>query len=407
MSEYPTAKSPTVESRTARSRTAESGTAGSPASEIGHMLSGVAGDREEKLRRVSDLFVARSVTLAEAHVAVFDEVIQRLSEGIEFRVRVALSEKLSALPNAPKGTVRALAFDEHIEVAAPVIRHSPRLTEEDLIQLAEERGQDHLAALSRRATLSKGVTDVLVRRGGERVVRLVAGNDGAEFSQRGFSTLLEKARTDVVLQRMLQTRCDLPAREMALLVEIAREKVRETLRQCAVEAMSDLIDATVDDVAVDALRNMKTRSLVDDYGDATIAVAQRVRFAPLDESDIVEMLETDRIDEAIVALANLADTPAAFVGRAYHAGAYDPLLFIVRAAGLRWETLQLFLIRKAGGKPSPTMLAGAKDAFEELVSETAMRLVRLNAAKAGAGTAADAPGRSANAIRDRAQLPLG
>lgn len=360
-------------------------TALSLTSEIEDVLaSGDNTRREDRLRRLSDLFVAQSATLGESHVAIFDEVIQRLSEGIAFRVRVELSEKLCRVPNAPSGAIRALAFDEHIEVAAPVIRHSPRLTEEDQMLLAEQRGQEHLSALSRRATLSKRVTDVLVRRGDEQVVRLVAENDGAEFSQRGFSTLLEKARTDVVLQRMLQTRCDLPAREMAMLVEIAREKVRETFKRNAPDVTMELIDSTVNDVAAEAARNMKSRSLVDDYRDATIAVAERARAAPLCEQDIVEMLDAEEVDEAIVALANLADIPATLVARAFHASAYDPLLFIVRAANLQWNTFRLFLISKAGGKPSQSMLAGAKEAFEELTSETARQLVKLNAAKAKA-----------------------
>ena len=365
-------------------------------SEINDMLATSGNGRhEERLRRLSDLFVEQSAMLAESHVAVFDEVIQRLSQGIEFRVRVELAEKLCKVQNAPAGVVRALAFDEAIDVAAPVIRYSPRLTEDDLIVLAEGRGQEHLSALSRRATLSKRVTDVLVRRGDEQVVRLVAENNGAEFSQTGFSQLLEKARTDVVLQRMLQARCDLPPREMAILVEIAREKVREAFRRDATDVTMELIDATVNDVAADAARSMKTRALVDDYSAATVAVAQRARTAPLCENDIVEMLKADQVDEAIVALAALADAPAALVARAFHASAYDPLLLIVRAANLQWSTFRLFLISKAGGKPGEAMLAGARDAYQELSLQTATQLVRLSIAKAH-----DTQARAANKSRD-------
>lgn len=351
-------------------------------SEINDLLASDDDERRnERLRRLSTLFVEQSASLAEAHVAVFDEVIQRLSQGIEFRARAELAEKFCRISNAPVNTVRALAFDEHIEVAAPVIQHSPRLTEDDQMLLAEQRGQEHLSALSRRASLSKRVTDVLVRRGDEQVVRLIAENDGAEFSQTGFSQLLEKARTDVVLQRMLQTRCDLPPREMAILVEIAREKVRETFRRDATGSTLEVIDATVNEVAAEAARNMKTRALVDDYRDATIAIAQRVRHAPLCEKDIVEMLENHQVDEALVALAKLTHIPAALVARAFHASAYGPLLFIVRAADLQWETFRLLLISKAGGKPSEAMLEGARDAFRELTAETAKRLIKIGIEK--------------------------
>jgi uncharacterized protein (DUF2336 family) len=352
------------------------------ASEIEEVLAG--GDsqrRAETIRRIADLFIDNAGTLGEAHVAVFDEVILRLSRGIEFRVRVELAERLADLPNAPPETVRDLALEEDIAIAGPVIQRSPGLREEDLLVLAECRGQEHLRALSRRATLSMRITDVLVRRGDSHVVRLVAENDGAQFSKSGFSQLLEKARTDVILQRMLQARCDLPPREMAILVEIAREKVRETFRGDGSGGKDELIDTTINNVAAKAARSMNSRVLVDDYNGASAKVAQRAWKAPICEKDIVEMLDEDCVDEALVALANLADIPVSMVARAFHASHYDPLLFIIRAAGVKWETFRLLLIAKAGRKPSDAMLQGARDAYDQLTVETAKCIVQLSLEK--------------------------
>jgi uncharacterized protein (DUF2336 family) len=353
------------------------------APEIEDVLAG--GDmarRSEMLRKITDLFVAHADALGEAHVAVFDEVILRLSRGLEFRVRVELAERLAEHEKAPRETVRDLAFDEHIAVAGPVIQGSPRLDEADLVVLAEERGQEHLRALSQRATLSSRVTDVLVRRGDAEVSRLVTKNAGAAFSSAGFTGLIEKARVDVMLQRMLQARCDLPQREMALLVEIAREKVRETFRQDqAGDPDRQLIEATIDDVAAQAARDMKSGALMADFGGANAAVARRAWKAPLGEKDIRELLEKDLVDEALVVLASVTGVPAPVVARAYHASHYDPLLFIVRAKKIAWETFEMLLVSKTGRRPSETVLRGAREAFEQITVETAGRILELSVGK--------------------------
>jgi uncharacterized protein (DUF2336 family) len=337
--------------------------------------------RAETLRRISDLFVATASQLGEEHIAVFDEVIQRLSQGIEFRVRVELAEKLADHEHAPPETARSLAHDENIAVAGPMIQRSPRLLEEDLVTLAEQRGQDHLRALSRRRTLSERITDILVRRGDVQVVRIVAENEGARFSQAGFAQLLEKARVDVILQRMLQARCDIPAREMSILVEIAREKVRESMKRDNVGSAEELIDTTINKVAANVVRGANSRALIDDYSSASAAVAQRAWKAPISEADIVEMLDGDKVDEALVALATVARIPPSMVGRAFHASHYDPLLFIVRAAGIGWDTFQLLLINKAGRRPGASVIAGAREAHEKLSVDTARRIVQLSLEK--------------------------
>lgn len=346
------------------------------------IASGDIERRGELLRKVTDLFFASADGLGEGHVAVFDEVILRLSRGIEFRVRVELAERLAEHAKAPRETIRDLAFDEEIEVAGPVIRSSPRLAEDDLVALAEARGHEHLKALSQRDVLSSRVTDVLVRRGDADVSRLVSKNAGARFSSDGFQALLEKARVDVILQRMLQARCDLPEREMAMLVEIAREKVRETFREDAVVADSRaIVDATIDAVAAKAARDIKPSVLMDDYAKADVAVAKRAWSAPLDETVVRELLEQDLVDEALVAFARITGVPTPLVARAYHASHYDPLLFIVRAKGIAWETFELLLISKTGRRPSATVIRGAREAFEQISPETAGRILALSTGK--------------------------
>ena len=72
--------------------------------------------------------------LGEDHVSVFDEVISRLAGEIEFRARVELAERLADIDNAPRRTVRDLAFDDDIAIARPLLERSTRLEENDLVE---------------------------------------------------------------------------------------------------------------------------------------------------------------------------------------------------------------------------------------------------------------------------------
>lgn len=351
---------------------------------VGEMEEAVAsGDpirRVETLRRMTDLFIEQSPHLKEMHVEVFDEVILRLARDLEFKARIELSDRMADVANAPRQVVRDLAFDQDILVAGPILERSKRLNEDDLVEIARDRGQDHLFALSQRSTLSERLTDILVDRGDRRVVRSVAGNEGARFSEQGFSQLLEKAREDEALQRIVRARCDIPPRQMQRLVEIAREKVRETLHQEFGETPDDLVDAAVDDVAMQAAES-GARALVGDFAEAIEVVAAKMAAGGLVEDDIEQWFKEDKIEEALAAMAQLANVPVEMVARAYHSTHYDPLLFIVRSLRFGWGTFKLILTAKAGRAPPADVMKSAFEGFQQLSVTTAQRVVRFTAVR--------------------------
>ena len=108
------------------------------------IANGSLSSRTKILGRVTDLFVAGATRLSDEEVALFDDVITRLAVEIEFRARALLSIRLAPIPNAPPRTIRTLAFDDAIEVAAPVLIQSPRLSDSDLVENARIKGQAHL-----------------------------------------------------------------------------------------------------------------------------------------------------------------------------------------------------------------------------------------------------------------------
>jgi uncharacterized protein (DUF2336 family) len=154
---------------------------------------GTVARRVETLRRVTDLFLNGAVDYSSDQIELFDDVLQCLMDHIETSAKALLANRLAPIDTAPPLTIRALAFDDLIEVAAPVLSRSERLDDDALIETARTKSQAHLMAISTRRVLSGAVTDVLVLRGNDQVVQSTVNNPGAEFSERGFTQLIDRA----------------------------------------------------------------------------------------------------------------------------------------------------------------------------------------------------------------------
>jgi uncharacterized protein (DUF2336 family) len=100
---------------------------------------------------------------------------------VETDALAELGAKLAPIDNAPSGIIHTLARHDEIAVAGPVLAHSTQLTDNDLVEIAGSKSQDHLGAISERKRLATAVTDILIQRGDTRVVRKLSQNEGATF----------------------------------------------------------------------------------------------------------------------------------------------------------------------------------------------------------------------------------
>src|SRR5713101_3664737 len=204
--------------------------------------------RAEAARRIAELYLEAAATLRPNHVDLFDGALINLVPDTEIASRVELAERLSVIANAPRGLVGQLAREDEISIARPLLRRSPVIDEDALIDIARIKGQGHLLAISERPTLSTGVTDVIVRRGDREVVRRAAGNAGALFSQAGYSALIKRAGQDGVLTLKVGQREDLSGPQLRDLlagsIDIVRRRLFEVVkpaRQADIkQAMSEI-----------------------------------------------------------------------------------------------------------------------------------------------------------------------
>src|SRR5262249_55239041 len=153
----------------------------------------------EAARQIAELFFAGSSNFKPEHVEFFDIILVGLVPRTEPIVRADIAERLSSVANAPRILGGHFAREEEIAIAGSLLRRSPGVDEQALIEIANEKRQAHLLAMAERPTLTAGLTDVMVRRGDRDVVRRTAGNAGAAFSSSGYSALIKRAGQDGVL----------------------------------------------------------------------------------------------------------------------------------------------------------------------------------------------------------------
>jgi uncharacterized protein (DUF2336 family) len=327
------------------------------------------------LRRVSDMFVAGSSRYSSDQIALFDDVLLRLADHIEQAARVHLSHSLASLDNAPPKVVRSLAFDDAIEVAAPVLTNSPQLSDADLVANARTKSQGHLMAISQRPTLSEVVTDVLVDRGDSGVVRSVAENTGARFSYNGFGRLVERAQADEILAETVGGRADVPRHHFLKLLESASAVVRTRLVAANPQAAA-LIRDTVAEIS--GLISREVRNATPEHVEAKRAAKKRYKIRQPSEGDVHMRAHAQDFEKTVVALALFGRLPIDLVERALLDERPDMVLILARAAGCSRTTTKAILLMQAAGRGmSDADLDQALASFDRLSEKTAKRVLEF------------------------------
>jgi uncharacterized protein (DUF2336 family) len=330
--------------------------------------------RVETLQRVTTLFLYGASSYNDEHIDLFDHVFGLLIKEIENQARAELSARLAPVPNAPVNVLRALAKDDDIAIAGPVLTLAPRLPDADLVDVAKTKSQAHLQAISARQILGEAVTDVLVGRGDREVARTVAGNRGARISTQGFSRLVQRAADDGVLAEKVGLRPDIPPpmfRE--LLMRATGIVLQRLLASAAPEATTE-----VRDVLAKVSKEVGARVGPRDYTAAQRVVLNLNRAGQMNEAALVAFCGEGKYDESVVGLAALAKVPINVVDRLMSGDRPDPVLILCKAAGLGWSTVKgIFRVHPRGKEVAQYGFDEAFANYNRLSTSTARRVVRF------------------------------
>jgi uncharacterized protein (DUF2336 family) len=334
--------------------------------------SGSADKRAGMLRKVTDLFLGNAEQYSREQVDVFGDVMNRLIAEVESTVLPELSKKLAPVDRAPSSVVQRLARHDEITVAAPVLAQSNLLSDEDLAEIATQKPQGHLSAISERSRLAAAVTDILVQRGDTTVLRKLSGNEGASFSQTGFRTLHRRAEGDEQVAANLAVRKDLPPQMMDQLLAKATEMVRLRLAERFGTGGNDLRS----DIA-SLLQKPSDVPAPRDFRLAETIVDKMRERNQLDETAILDFAASGRYEELTVGLARLCSAPVSLIDRIMQNPRYDGVLVACKAFGLHWSTFRAILVGRLPVPPSEAELERARSDFLKLTVATAQRMFRF------------------------------
>lgn len=337
---------------------------------------GTVARRVETLRRVTDLFLNHAVDYSSEQIAVFDDVFSCLIAEMESSAKILLSERLSESPGAPPRIVHTLAFDDQIEIAAPVLSRSERLDDRSLIENARTKSQEHLLAISVRKVLSGAVTDILVERGNDEVVKSTVGNPGAQFSEQGYLKLVSRAEHDDGIATCVGMAPAIPRHVYLKLIGKASASVRARLEAANPQWSADVSHA-VEEVA------HRARYAPSAVSRETIISHALVRSlfedGRLDEVQLAAFAAHNKFDEANSAIACLANVPLSVAETMMIESRTEGIFLLSKVAGLSWSTVKTIIQMRA--KLAGTDLReddADRDVYERLRTSTAQQVLRFH-----------------------------
>jgi uncharacterized protein (DUF2336 family) len=337
--------------------------------------SGSPERRVNTLREVASLFLNGGEHLTEEQIRVFGDVLCMLVARVETRARAELSRCLSGIDYAPVELIQRLAHDDEIAVAGDVLTHSSRVSESTLVEVATTKGQEHLMALSGRANLTEAVTDIIVDRGENRVIRKLAGNTTARFSETGYSGMVVRAEADDELTQILGMRVDLPVTHLRELLRRATDAVRIRLLADAPQHLRDEITRVLKTFA-DAARGDGLSGR--DFTAAEEAVKRMKGLNELNDASLVWFAEAKRFSEIAAGLGLLNSVPTATIAKVLEGPRADLVLIPCKSAGLKWSTVEKILYHRPikHGIDTGTLKLAEKD-YARLSLDTAQRTLRF------------------------------
>ncbi|KAA2236293.1 DUF2336 domain-containing protein [Salinarimonas soli] len=336
----------------------------------GALVGGSPERARDLMEKLTVVFLRAVDRLGPDGALAFDEAFVRLLAANAPPARARLSQVVAPFANAPRRTVRLLAYDEEAVVAGPVLRASPVLDEDDLIVVARERGPEHLLAVSQRPAIPEAVTDLLVQRGGPEIVLSAVRNRGAKLSNRSCAHILASAAATPDLRRALQLRTDVAQAQLARIGAVARASARPASPPRSVAKLGAIFRMFL-------ARAERETPRLRELSQALLAVHMASQARRLDEPQVADWLRKGEHDKAVAAIAFVTRLPVTLVQRAHRSAEPDGFELILCAAGYGFDTFELALMSNPVWRLEPEDVERLVVDYRELRPEEAQLAIRL------------------------------
>lgn len=293
------------------------------------------------------------------------EILGTLARDQAVAVRRVVADALKDQPNAPPGIVQQLARDLELSVSGPVLRYSPILSDEDLLQIIQAAPLDgHLVAIAERAGVSPGVSDAVARTESEAAVAALLGNASAQIREETLDRLLEMAPRHEPWHGPLVRRPNLPAKAAARIAGFVADqllkvlKARKDLSPETLAAVTQAVKARVAGAAtIVATPNAKPEQAAESPKERPSDRATRLHAeGKLDEETVSDALATGDRGFVLAALALLAGTTVEVVDTIASGQSPRGITALCWKAGLGMRTCRQVQVRLAMIPPKQVLM---------------------------------------------------
>jgi len=321
------------------------------------------------------LFEGEGELSPEVHTLI-DQILTGLIDHVERDVRQKMSARIATLTTAPRALATLLANDE-IEIARPILHHSPVLTQNDLLDVIGARTADHREAIARRVKVPADVSAALAAAKEPKVVEALLANLGAVIPRAVFGDLVALSEAVESIRKPLVARRDMPkdlAHRMFWFVSAA---LRQTILERFVVDAKEL-DTVLAEMLVEQAETPVWAAMRRTTGEVNALVAK------IQAGDVAGFTTT---------LAQLIGVDVAVAAKIVADKGGEALAIACKALGVdrsQFTTIFLQLDYKRFGRPRPIAhVHTVSKIYDLMTAERARAQVSLwNAQNAGAALAA-------------------
>lgn len=330
--------------------------------------------RRSLLREVTDLFFGSEVQ-NPVESDLYGHVLTQLAADMEEAVRAELAVRFSTAASTPRGLARAFALDTAV-VAAPILRASASLADEDLLEVVRTKGQEHLRAVSERSIVPEAVSDEIVRRGDDETVNVLVRNEGARLSRAAAEAVVDRAQANPDLHEAVVNRADLPADLLNEMYFVVETQLRQKILQ-----QNGALDPAALEAAISAGRGRVAAAdgaLPADYEKALAYVRELRAAGALKPEVLARLLRSGGRTEFLIALADMAGIDFSTARRIVDRGDLDALAVVCKAADLDralFLTYAVVLLGRDGDAMGKARVFGRM--YADLPRDVALRTLRF------------------------------
>ena len=325
------------------------------AGKVARLAPGLNIDEQDKLRKMTY------------------EALSMLAKDQAVNVREVLSDALKEVADAPPDVIRRLAWDVEAAVATPVLRFSPVLSDQDLLDIIAARPSvGAISAISERSTVSENVSDAIINSDDENAIGLLLGNHNAMIREQALDHAIGRAVDIDMWHEPLAMRPKLPSSAAIKIARFVAQDIltkmvqRSDLSADIVEAVRDVVDKRLGDAHAakteDTRDNKKTESSrgvnVDDdeiFDQATKMWAK----GEIDEKSIMATIGVNNKRLAQAMIAVMVDFPLKNVVRACEMQSPKGCVALAWKAGLSAKNAEVIQRKLANIKESEIVRAQA------------------------------------------------